>query len=336
MSATTDQEKTSEQQSPEQEGGGTFAKLTDAVRDYVTAKGSGTVKGLGDKLSGLTHSLEKTADTGGFKAAAAGKTAEKMAEGESAPKAALTGVASGVKKKVGGIFGGGDKDGGGKKKLPTSIVEDIFVGVPVDVAYNQWTQFQELPSYAKGPQSVEQKDDATSRWVAKIGLSTREWTTTIQEQVPERRIAWSSEGDKGTVDGVITFHPLADDLTLLLLVLEYQPKGFVEWMGNRWRVVGRRARLDLKHYRRFVMMSGDATGAWRGEIREGEVVPAGDEADQDGRAQPKERAEKTQQQTDEPERPGQEQKGQEGRQVPQQGEGQEAGAEEEKATSPLM
>lgn len=319
--STTDQQNAQPDGAEPQEAG-TFAKLAGAMRDYAAAKGSSVVKGLGDKVSGLTQPGDKSAESGDFKAAAAGKTAEKMAQGESAPKAALAGVASGVKKKVGGIFGGGDKDGDGKKKLPTSIIEDIYVGVPVDVAYNQWTQYQELPTYTKGPQSVTQEDEKTSRWLAKIGLSTREWTTTIQEQVPDRRIAWSSEGEKGTVDGVVTFHPLADDLTLLLLVLEYQPKGFVEWMGNRWRVVGRRARLDLKHYRRFVMMSGEPTGAWRGEIREGEVVPGGGEAGRSEQQEPKE-------QTGAKGKP----EGQE-RQVPQQA-GREASAEEEKATSPL-
>src|SRR5690606_30279422 len=42
--------------------------------------------------------------------------------------------------------------------------------------------------------------------------------------------------------------------------------------GNIWRAVGRRARLDLKHFRRFVTMNNEATGSWRGEISDGEVV----------------------------------------------------------------
>ena len=72
--------------------------------------------------------------------------------------------------------------------------------------------------------------------------------------------------------GVVTFHPLGDNLTRVLLVLEYFPKGLFEKTGNIWRAQGRRARLDLKLFRTFVMMRGEATGGWRGEIRDGEVV----------------------------------------------------------------
>lgn len=255
-------------------GGGLTSALGDAAKSYASAQGSSLVGKIGDKLSGLTDSLESSADGGGFKPAAAGEAARRLASGDNPAKAALGGVASGVKEKVSGMFGGGGK---GKGKRPTNIVEDILVGVPVDVAYNQWTQYQEMPSYSKGPQSVTQDDEVTTKWTAKIALSSRSWTSTITEQVPDRRIAWSSEGDKGTVDGVVTFHPLADDLTQVLMVLEYRSKGPIEWIGNRWRTVGRRVRLDLKHYRRFVMMQGEATGAWRGEIEDGEVVRSHDE-----------------------------------------------------------
>jgi hypothetical protein len=75
----------------------------------------------------------------------------------------------------------------------------------------------------------------------------------------------------------VTFHPLADDLTQILLVLEYYPQGLFEKTGNLWRAQGRRARLDLKHFRRFIMLRGEATGSWRGEIRDGQVVRSPDE-----------------------------------------------------------
>ncbi|HSY00030.1 MAG TPA: cyclase, partial [Streptomyces sp.] len=92
-------------------------------------------------------------------------------------------------------------------------------------------------------------------------------------------IAWTSEGDKATTRGVVTFHPLGDNLTKVLLVLEYFPKGLFEKVGGLFRAQGRRARLDLKLYRTFVMMRGEATGGWRGEIRDGEVQERDEEDD---------------------------------------------------------
>ncbi|MEU8525993.1 SRPBCC family protein [Streptomyces sp. NPDC048629] len=158
-----------------------------------------------------------------------------------------------------------------------TVIEDIDIGVPVREAYNQWTQFQEFGSFAKGVVSVEQEDETTTQWQVKVGKSTRAYKGTITEQIPDERIAWTSEGAKGTTRGVVTFHPLGENLTKVLLVMEYFPKGIVEKTGNLVRAQGRRARLDLKAFRKFVMMQGEATGGWRGEIRDAEVVSDTDE-----------------------------------------------------------
>jgi hypothetical protein len=105
---------------------------------------------------------------------------------------------------------------------------------------------------------------------------------TTTEQIPDERITWTTEGAKGTVKGVVTFHPLGENLTKILLIIEYYPSGLFEKTGNIWRAQGRRARLDLKHFRRFLMMEGAATGeGWRGEIRDGEVVRTHEEAMED-------------------------------------------------------
>src|SRR6476646_2406498 len=133
----------------------------------------------------------------------------------------------------------------------------------------------------KGVDSVDQPDEVNSNRRVKVFKSRRNFKATVTEQIPDRKIAWSSEGAKGTTKGVVTFHPLADDLTQVLLVIEYYPQGLFQKTGNIWRAGGRRARLDLKHFRRFVMMRGEETGSWRGEIRDGEVVRTPEEVEQD-------------------------------------------------------
>ncbi|CAM5623450.1 MULTISPECIES: SRPBCC family protein [Streptomyces] len=192
-------------------------------------------------------------------------------------KDTLKGAVKDTAKGAVGKLTGKRKGGGGKGKFVT-ISEDVDVGVPLREAYNQWTQFQEFSTFAKGVQGVESADDTDSNWRAKIFWSTRSWKAHTTEQIPDERIAWTSEGAKGTLKGVVTFHELAESLTRVLLVIEYYPKGLFEKTGNIWRAQGRRARLDLKNFRRFVMMRGEATGEWRGEIRDGEVVVGHDEA----------------------------------------------------------
>lgn len=180
-----------------------------------------------------------------------------------------------VKETFQGLGRGRGKEAGGIKV--TNIVEDIDVGVPAREAYNQWTQFHEFSRFAKGVRSVERVDDVTTDWQAKVAVSARNWKGTITEAIPDQRIAWTTEGAMGTNKGVVTFHPLGDNLTKVLLVLEYSPKGFFEKTGNLWRAQGRRVRLDLKHYRRYLTMRGEASDGWRGEIRDGEVVREHDE-----------------------------------------------------------
>ncbi|MGN0120049.1 MAG: SRPBCC family protein [Streptomyces albidoflavus] len=255
-------------------------RLRDELQNYLSARARHAVTNLGHKLGESVGKLaDGSAPTGAVKSLAKGGKA--LGEGKSPAQAALSAggshVMDTIKDKVKGVFGKGRKGGGGKSKSVT-ISEDIDVGVPVREAYDQWTQFQEFSTFAKGVVSVEKSDDTSSNWKVKVAKSTRSWKANVTEQVPDERITWTTEGAKGTVKGVVTFHRITDNLTRVLLVLEYFPKGLFEKTGNIWRAQGRRARLDLKLYRKFIMMRGEATDSWRGEIRDGEVVVDHDEA----------------------------------------------------------
>ncbi|MFJ3583354.1 SRPBCC family protein [Streptomyces sp. NPDC090127] len=259
-------------------------RLKEELRHYLTARAEDAVSRLGERLGDSVAKLGEPGAAKGGLAKGLAKGGKALGEGKSPARAVLTAGASAfkdsLKDKAKGLFGGGRTSGGGARKSVT-IVEDIDVGVPVREAYDQWTQFQEFSTFAKGVVSVETADDTTTNWKVKVAKSTRSWQANVTEQVPDQRITWTTEGAKGTVRGVVTFHRLTDDLTRVLLVLEYFPKGLFEKTGNIWRAQGRRARLDLKLYRKFLMMRGEATDGWRGEIRDGEVVVGHDEAVED-------------------------------------------------------
>ncbi|GGJ84106.1 hypothetical protein GCM10011583_14690 [Streptomyces camponoticapitis] len=256
-------------------------RLKEELQNYLRARAEHAVTSLGHRLG---EGVGKLADGKGGPGGAVkslAKGGQALGEGKSPAQAAMAAGTSHlkdtIKEKVKGLFGKGRKGGGGKSKSVT-ITEDIDVGVPVREAYDQWTQFQEFSTFAKGVVSVEKADDTSSNWKVKVAKSTRSWKANVTEQVPDERITWTTEGAKGTVKGVVTFHAITDNLTRVLLVLEYFPKGLFEKTGNIWRAQGRRARLDLKLYRKFIMMRGEATDGWRGEIRDGEVVLEHDEA----------------------------------------------------------
>ncbi|MFC8916092.1 SRPBCC family protein [Streptomyces sp. NPDC057116] len=266
---------------------GATDRLKEELRGYLEARAERAVGTLGERLGEATKQLGDPGQSLGGALGTLAKGGEALSKGKSPGGAvasmAMSHVTGGVKDKVKGLVGkitgkGGKGETRGKSVV---IIEDVDVGVPVRQAYDQWTQFQEFSRFAKGVVNVEKSDDTTSSWQTKVAKSNRSWKATTVEQLPDERIAWSSEGPKGTTKGVVTFHPLGDNLTKVLLVLEYFPKGLFEKTGNIWRAQGRRARLDLKLFRKFVTMKGEPAEGWRGEIRDGEVVRDHDEAVKD-------------------------------------------------------
>ncbi|WP_328505699.1 SRPBCC family protein [Streptomyces sp. NBC_00391] len=253
------------------------------AQEYLAAQVQRLLVGAGRKLGETTGKLNDIAEgnSPGF-AKLALDGGRKLAEGKGPLRTALEVGAGRAKDNVVGglknLFGGKGKRKGGSGSKPTVIIESIDVGVPLRTAYDQWTQYQSFSTFAKGVKSANPADDTHSDWQMKVFWSNRSWKAHTTEQVPDERIAWTSEGAKGTTKGVVSFHSLADNLTRVLLVIEYYPTGLFEKTGNIWRAQGRRARLDLKHFARFISLRGEAEDGWRGEIRDGEVVVSHEDA----------------------------------------------------------
>jgi uncharacterized membrane protein len=280
-----------DEKNDEQQSGGLKSLVDELPLDQLKEDLQDALGALGDKakdtvtqrLSDATDSLNDKAQNGGLMSKAAGKGAKAAVEGDSPVKGALKGGLGGVKDKVKSAMpgGGGGGGGGSKATKSTNIIEEIDIGAPIDVVYNQWTQFQDFSGFMKKVENVEQEEDEKVTFKAQVFWSHRTWEATILEQVPDERIVWRSSGEKGHVDGAVTFHELAPNMTRVLVVLEYYPQGFMERTGNIWRAQGRRARLELKHFRRHVMtrtlLDQEELEGWRGEIRDSEVVRDHDE-----------------------------------------------------------
>ncbi|MGC4772737.1 SRPBCC family protein [Micromonospora sp. DT44] len=253
-------------------------QLADEVRNLAGAIGDRAMSVVTERITGATGRLSDYARQGGGPGLIAAATgAQKLAEGGSPVKAMLhAGVAGGKEKMMSALGRASGKGGKGGKNKVTNIVETIEVGVPVRAAYNQWTQFGDFPSFMKKVEQADNDEPEKMTWKAQVFWSHRTWESTIVRQVPDKLIHWRSKGEKGSVDGTVSFHELTPDLTRILVVLEYHPQGLFEHTGNLWRAQGRRVRLELKHFVRHVMTEvapdPDQVQGWRGEIRDSQVV----------------------------------------------------------------
>jgi uncharacterized membrane protein len=144
----------------------------------------------------------------------------------------------------------------------------VTVDVPLETAYNQWTQFEEFPRFMEGVQEVQQLSDERLFWAAEIGGERKEWYARIKRQVPNEVLSWESEG--GVVNaGTVIFKPESADKTEIELHMEYEPEDFKEKAGDALGFVSRRVTADMKRFKEFIEARGTETGGWRGEIMHG-------------------------------------------------------------------
>ena len=178
----------------------------------------------------------------------------------------------GAGEKLSGALGQGKSDGlpgvGKGRRMP--VQQDIDIGAPLKVVYNQWTQFEEWPKFMHRLQQVSQEDESHVSFKTKIWGFSREFKAEIVEQRPDERIKWKvTEGVTHT--GVVTFHELGPRLTRVELNIDVQPGSLIEKAARGMRHVKRAVRADLARFKAYVLMQEEESGAWRGEIEDGDV-----------------------------------------------------------------
>jgi uncharacterized membrane protein len=137
----------------------------------------------------------------------------------------------------------------------TTIITLIDVNVPVRTAYNQWMQFEDFPRFMDGVKEVHQLDDRHLHWKAEIAGKEKEWDAVITEQLPNRRIAWKSQG--GALNGgFVTFHPLSDAKSTVRLEVGYSPEGVLENVRDGLGLVCFRMQGDLVRFKAFIEKRG--------------------------------------------------------------------------------
>ena len=131
------------------------------------------------------------------------------------------------------------------------IQKSIEVNVPVNVAYKQWTHFEEFPNFMEGVKEVRKVGDKHLHWRAEVGGEEKEWDAEIIEQVPDQRISWHSVTGTNTT-GSVTFHGVGNDRTQITLIMKYEPETAPKNSREMPEMVMRRVEGDLRRFGTYV------------------------------------------------------------------------------------
>lgn len=148
-----------------------------------------------------------------------------------------------------------------------TIEKSVEVDVPVGMAYNQWTQFEEFPRFMEGVKAVRRLDDTHLEWKAEIGGQEHTWKAEISQQEPDRLISWRAQHGKYN-SGKVTFDSLGPERTRVNVEMTYDAEGMKEALGSALGLDGMWVSNDLDRFKEFIEKRQTETGSWRGEVRQ--------------------------------------------------------------------
>ena len=154
--------------------------------------------------------------------------------------------------------------------MSSTVEKSVEVAVPIRVAYNQWTQFEDFPKFMKWVKEVRQIDPKKTHWTAEIGFKMMEWDADTIEQVPDTQISWRHTSGAPN-EGSVHFTPLGADRTRVTARITYQAESILQHVADSLGLMSSHIQGDLDCFKTFIEGRGSETGGWRGEIHSGEV-----------------------------------------------------------------
>jgi uncharacterized membrane protein len=140
------------------------------------------------------------------------------------------------------------------RRLPIQLSIDI--AVPVQVAWDEWMQFESLPEGMHRVEEIERDGDMLFGRLSGLKADD-EWEAEIVDERQDESFAWRSNGASDCA-GLVTFHALADRLTRVEIELDVIPSRMTEAAGLALHLADRRAQRELRAFKaRVEMISPD-------------------------------------------------------------------------------
>src|SRR5689334_23063766 len=274
-----------------------MAEVTEEVKDKISPDGNGSGLMSKDKLmpalataaaaaaAGLVATkgpdlVKKVTGSAGDEAEELGGKAAEGAKKQLVENGGLMGKAA--SKLMGGGSGGGQK-GGKTRRLPIQRWTDV--AVPVNKAYEAWTKWEEWPKFMHRVLEVSEEEENKIHVSEKIWFWKREWDGEITEQRKNDRIAWKTESGMQH-SGVVSFHKIDDNLTRVMVDMDFLPTGVVEKMASGMRFVKRAVQADLARFKAYVEFADAQDLEYKSSPEEMQQNQQdGDDGEQDGDSQ---------------------------------------------------
>jgi uncharacterized membrane protein len=254
------------------------ATAATAIAGVAARKG-----GIGGKVKQLGG---QTAEDVGRKTARGAK--EELTDGDG-----VGGLAAGAASKV--LGGGGGKSGQPKTRR-LQIQRWTDVAVPVERAFETWTNFEDYPKFMHRVLSVKQAEDDenTITWDEKIWFSKRHWEAEIVEQRDNELLAWKTTSGASHA-GVVSFHRLDDHLTRVMVTMDFRPSGMMEKMASGLRFVKRAVQADLARFKSYVEFQEAGLEAPQERLQKAEQEEKEQKEDENGEKEQDEQQQQQQQ-----------------------------------------
>lgn len=158
------------------------------------------------------------------------------------------------------------------------IQHSIKINVPLRTLYDQLTQFREYPAFWENVREVEQIDDTHLRWTVKSGSSLMQYDMEIIAQKPDQCIEWR-ESNGSSASGKMQVQALTSYCSEAGVSLDVEPAKFSGLVGGGSQEKMLQCLIQsLENLKIFLETLELETGAWRGEIEEGNVTVRGRDA----------------------------------------------------------
>ena len=141
------------------------------------------------------------------------------------------------------------------------VEKDIHVDVPVERAYEIWTNFEAFPNFMHNVEAVDRAGKML-HWVANVRGKREEWDAEITDLTPNSSVAWRSTSGVPN-SGSVKFAP-HEDGTHVYVTIEYE-RNPLEAVGDTLtQAVAHEVEQDLENFKKFAELGEPIIGQ-RGE-----------------------------------------------------------------------